>query len=70
MTKDDLNSLYGMRKNVLSSMYGIQSSRSVLCSFWVRFWLVDGILKYGRCIYADTDGAKYIEEMDCKRGEL
>lgn len=68
MTKTELNSLYGMRKNILSSMYGIQSNRGVRSAFWVRFWPAGGILIPGRCIYVDTDSVKYIEEIDCKQG--
>ena len=68
MTKNELNSLYGMRKNVFSSMYGIQSNWGARCSFWLRLWLAEGKLASGRCIYADTDSVKYIEEIDCKKG--
>lgn len=64
MTKTELNSLYGMRKNILSSMYGIQSNRDVRSAFWPA----GGILIPGRCIYVDTDSVKYIEEIDCKQG--
>ena len=68
MTKNELNLLYGMRKNVLSSMYGIQSNRGVRCTVWSRLWPATGILMPGRYIYVDTDSVKYIEEIDCKQG--
>lgn len=68
MTKTELNSLYGMRKNILSSMYGIQSKpRCSECLLGVVL-ARRGILIPGRCIYVDTDSVKYIEEIDCKQG--
>ena len=62
MTKTELNSLYGMRKNILSSKYGIQSNRGVRSDFWVRFWPAGGRLMSGRCVYADTDSLKILKK--------